>query len=181
MRLRSVWLALLALAACRPDEGATPRSSEGIVTEANATHAIVVVPRPGTRPDAKTPLAPVEPTTDPKSAEGARRVVEQFGSLIQLGRWDEARQMWSSADAAGSFERKLRVNQVTHIEAGEPREEEGAAGSIYVIVPIIVHSGAVSGLLSRMKANVILRRVNDVPGSTEAQRRWHIERVDWED
>jgi hypothetical protein len=25
---------------------------------------------------------------------------------------------------------------------------------------------------------VILRRVNDVPGSTEAQRRWHIERID---
>jgi hypothetical protein len=26
---------------------------------------------------------------------------------------------------------------------------------------------------------VILRRVNDVPGSTEPQRRWHIERIDW--
>jgi hypothetical protein len=26
---------------------------------------------------------------------------------------------------------------------------------------------------------VVLRRVNDVPGSTEAQRRWHIERIDW--
>jgi hypothetical protein len=25
----------------------------------------------------------------------------------------------------------------------------------------------------------ILRRVNDVPGSTEAQRHWHIERIDW--
>jgi hypothetical protein len=25
---------------------------------------------------------------------------------------------------------------------------------------------------------VVVRRVNDVPGSTEAQRRWHIERID---
>jgi hypothetical protein len=24
-----------------------------------------------------------------------------------------------------------------------------------------------------------LRRVNDVPGSTGEQRRWHIERIDW--
>jgi len=24
---------------------------------------------------------------------------------------------------------------------------------------------------------VILRRVNDVPGSTDQQRRWHIERI----
>jgi hypothetical protein len=30
----------------------------------------------------------------------------------------------------------------------------------------------------RRPANIILRRVNDVPGSTEAQRRWHIERVE---
>jgi len=30
-----------------------------------------------------------------------------------------------------------------------------------------------------MPAAVILRRVNDVPGSTERQRRWHIERIEW--
>jgi hypothetical protein len=30
----------------------------------------------------------------------------------------------------------------------------------------------------RVEAKMILRRVNDVPGSTEAQRRWHIERVE---
>ena len=31
----------------------------------------------------------------------------------------------------------------------------------------------------RRPADIILRRVNDVPGSTEAQRRWHIERIEW--
>jgi hypothetical protein len=31
----------------------------------------------------------------------------------------------------------------------------------------------------RRTATVTVRRVNDVPGSTEAQRRWHIERIDW--
>ena len=31
----------------------------------------------------------------------------------------------------------------------------------------------------RRKAEIVLRRVNDVPGSTETQRRWHIERVEW--
>ena len=30
----------------------------------------------------------------------------------------------------------------------------------------------------RGAADIILRRVNDVPGSTEEQRRWHIERID---
>jgi hypothetical protein len=33
----------------------------------------------------------------------------------------------------------------------------------------------------RRNADVVLRRVNDVPGSTEVQRRWHIERVEWKD
>jgi hypothetical protein len=27
-------------------------------------------------------------------------------------------------------------------------------------------------------ATITMRRVNDVPGSTEAQRRWHIERFE---
>jgi len=36
-----------------------------------------------------------------------------------------------------------------------------------------------SGESYRKPANVILRRINDVPGSTEEQRHWHIERVDW--
>jgi hypothetical protein len=27
-------------------------------------------------------------------------------------------------------------------------------------------------------ASIILRRVNDVPGSTEAERHWHIERIE---
>ena len=30
----------------------------------------------------------------------------------------------------------------------------------------------------RKRQWIILRRVNDVPGSTEAQRHWHIERID---
>jgi hypothetical protein len=50
----------------------------------------------------------------------------------------------------------------------------GAAGSIYVTVPVVFY-----GDKFRRAADVILRRVNDVPGSTEAQRRWHIERIDW--
>ena len=31
------------------------------------------------------------------------------------------------------------------------------------------------------RATAVVRRVNDVPGSTEAQRHWHIERIDWKE
>jgi hypothetical protein len=55
---------------------------------------------------------------------------------------------------------------------------EGAAGSIYITVPIVLY-GTLDGKKLHRSGNVILRRVNDVPGSTEAQRRWHIERIEW--
>ena len=46
-------------------------------------------------------------------------------------------------------------------------------------VPVIFYGKDAQGKDFRRAAEVILRRVNDVPGSTEAQRRWHIERIDW--
>jgi hypothetical protein len=45
-------------------------------------------------------------------------------------------------------------------------------------VPLTV-SGVLDGTRVSRQATAILRRVNDVPGSTEAQRHWHIERIDW--
>jgi hypothetical protein len=40
-------------------------------------------------------------------------------------------------------------------------------------------TGDLDGKHTTRSATAIVRRVNDVPGSTEAQRRWHIERIDW--
>ena len=58
-------------------------------------------------------------------------------------------------------------------------DPEGAAGSIYVSVPLTL-SGRKDGRAANRSARAVLRRVNDVPGSTEAQRHWHIERIDWD-
>ena len=65
------------------------------------------------------------------------------------------------------------------MEIGKPGDMEGAAGSSYVTVPVIFYGKTKTGGSFRRAADVILRRVNDVPGSTEAQRRWHIERIEW--
>ena len=48
-------------------------------------------------------------------------------------------------------------------------------------MPVIFYGDAKDGQPFRRPADVILRRVNDVPGSTEAQRRWHIERIEWKE
>jgi hypothetical protein len=54
---------------------------------------------------------------------------------------------------------------------------EGAAGSSYVAVPVRLHGRMKDGTPFRRRVEVTLRRVNDVPGSTEAQRRWHIRAI----
>ena len=163
--------AAAALAACnqapqqqRPSKSEHPASA--------ADEDVPPIPPPGTGPDARTPFGAPRPPIDPKSAEAAGQVVRQFGALIEQNRLDEAAKLWSNADAAATFTRKLKVPTRLHI--GEPGDAEGAAGSLYISVPVVF-----TGDTFRRRATVILRRVNDVPGSTDEERHWHIERIDW--
>ena len=167
---------MLALAACgRAADRQAPTKQPQADVASNV--AAPTVPPPGTGPDARTPLAPVKPAIDPKSTEAAEQVVERYGELIEQGRWVEARQLWTDPRAGAKFERRLRGDWTTHLETGSPGDLEGAAGSIYVTVPAIFYNDVESGQPSRLEADVVLRRVNDVPGSTAAQRIWHIERI----
>ena len=115
---------------------------------------------------------------DPKSVEAAGQVVQHYGALIEQGRWTGSRELWSSAELAKAFERNFRDDADVHMEIGELGEPEGAAGSIYLAEPVTFYGKTNGGSDYRRPANVILRRANDVPGSTEAQRRWHIERIE---
>jgi hypothetical protein len=63
-----------------------------------------------------------------------------------------------------------------HSEVGKPTGMEGAAGSSYITVPFRLYGTLKSGGSFNLVGPLTLRRVNDVPGSTEAQRRWHIEK-----
>lgn len=130
-------------------------------------------------PDDRTPLAEPTGPIDPKSAEAAGQVVQSFGALIEQRRFPEAERLWSDSARARQFSDALGPNDENHLEIGAPGDLEGAAGSIYVTVPVVFYGKATNGKDFRRGADVILRRVNDVPGSTEAQRRWHIERIDW--
>ena len=132
-----------------------------------------------TLPDDRTPLEEPTGPIDPKSAEAAGQVVQHYGALIEQGRWSESWKLWSDAEAAKAFDRNWRDDAEVHMEIGKPGDMEGAAGSSYVSVPAIFYGKTNAGQAFRRGATVILRRVNDVPGSTEAQRRWHIERVEW--
>jgi hypothetical protein len=156
------------------DEAAASNAATPIINEAKAAP-----PPPATGPDARTPLSEPSGPIDPKSVEAAGQVVQSYAALIEQGRWNEAHKLWGSEAAAKAFDANFLQLSAVHLEIGNLGEPEGAAGSIYVTVPVIFYGDLKDGQPYRRAAEVILRRVNDVPGSTEAQRRWHIERIDW--
>lgn len=130
-----------------------------------------VAPAAPQPPDAPKPLSEPKGAIDPTSVEAAGQVVQQFGGLLEQKRTEDAAKLWSDRGAAMAFAAKVAPG--THLEIGKLGAMEGAAGSIYTTVPVIFYAHG-----QRRPASIILRRANEVPGSTAEQRRWHIERID---
>ena len=130
---------------------------------------------PGGLPEDRTPLEEPQGAIDPKSAEAAGQVVQSYGALIEQGRWDEAERLWGDPARGRGVSDDLKRNREVHLQVGKPEVPEGAAGSIYVSVPVVLYGKRSDGREFSQSGEATLRRVNDVPGSTAAQRRWHID------
>jgi hypothetical protein len=189
MRLLATSVAAFACCACNQatddaviNNAAAAVASDAPVPPADGTQSVQanlseIVESNVSMPDDRTPLEEPHGPIDPKSAEGAGQVVQQYGALIEQGRWTESWKLWSSTDAAKRFDRNWREDAEVHMEIGKLGPPEGAAGSIYLSEPVVFYGQTKSGASFRRAATVTLRRVNDVPGSTEAQRRWRIESI----
>ena len=182
---------IIACSACRAersqpvnematDEAAAPASNDPIPAEPSLPPPDSIRPgEPGGLPDDRTPVE--EGTIDPKSAQGAGQVLQRFGGLLEQRRFAEARMLWSDggkasglseAEFVAAYEKYAEI----HSEVGAPGRMEGAAGSSYVDIPFRLYGTLKGGKAFNLVGPVTLRRVNDVPGSTEEQRRWHIYR-----
>lgn len=136
---------------------------------------------PGGLPDDRSLLS--EGAIDPKSAKGAGQLLQQFGGLLEQRKFGDAYRLWSDdgrasglseAQFAAAYDQYAEI----HSEVGKPGNSEGAAGSIYTDVPFRLYGKLKSGRSFNQLGTITLRRVNDVPGSTEEQRRWHIYKSD---
>lgn len=133
---------------------------------------------PGGLPDDRTPVA--EGPIDPKSAQGAAQVLQQYFALLESGEASKARTLWSNGDTPAEFANRLAQYREIHANIGAPGDSEGAAGSIYVEVPVQMYGRLRrDGKEFNARGTMTLRRVNDVPGSTAEQRRWHIYKADF--
>ena len=181
MKTSTILLLAASLLICgcgRPAKQEQPAAREQAVNNVSAA-APKSMAAPAAQSHQSAPLSEPKGPIDPKSAEAAGQVVQSFGALIEQNRWSEANALWGDLAAAAKFHASLANVADLHLEIGNPGDADGAAGSIYVTIPAIFYGDLKNGAEFRRSADVILRRVNDVPGSTEAQRRWHIERIDW--
>jgi hypothetical protein len=133
------------------------------------------------RPTQPVPPAPTarQPVLDPKSSRAAEQLVRNFAGLLASRNFDEAYMLLGpQAPPRRQFIAPFDGYRDLSVKVGAAGFQEGAAGSVYVSVPLSISGRNRGGSLTR-NADVVLRRVNDVPGSTEAQRHWHIQRLDW--
>jgi hypothetical protein len=109
--------------------------------------------------------------------------MQTYYALIGERRYPDAWKLWSqdgegSGMTADAFAKSFDVYDSYNANIGAPGTIEGAAGSLYVTVPVQIYGRRKSGEEVHALGQATLRRVNDVPGSTTEQREWHIFRID---
>ena len=173
--------ALLALAACSqqqvsPQNDVANTADVDLPATMPAPEAPLSPPppgQPGGLPDDRTPVS--EGKIDPKSTQGAGQVLQSYFALSEQGKFAEANKLWSD----GATRLDLAKYKEVHGNIGGPGEMEGAAGSSYVDYPVQIYGRARDGKEFNLRGTMTLRRVNDVPGSTDEQRKWHITKAEF--
>jgi len=156
--------------------GDTPTAG-GAASPAGAAASAEPSPPATAPPVASTSLA--EPGTAAiNTPQAAATAVETYFALLAAGRTRDAEALWGNPAQAAAFRREFAALGKYSAKVGTPGGIEGAAGSMYVTIPLrFIPAASAPNPRPRM-GEVVVRRVNDVPGSTAAQRRWHIERID---
>ncbi len=181
--LSAVAVAILAMAACGP--GAPPQAAPAPAKKSALPPPVEVGPpleppapgTPGGLPNDRTPVS--EAPFSEKSAQGAANVVQTYYALIGEKKFAQARRLWdhggeNSGMAEAAFARSFDVYSEYRGNVGAPGDIEGAAGSLYIEIPVQPYGRLKSGQPEYRIGIARLRRINDVEGSTEEQRRWHI-------
>jgi hypothetical protein len=129
-------------------------------------------------------LAATEPTTDvaqpasEKTEEAARKVVERYYAELNLGHYEVAYRLWRGGSPNGKslqdFTAGFADTAHASVETDAPTDGEGAAGSLYVTIPVKVTATLKDGTRQHYVGKYVMHRCNDVDGSTLEERRWHI-------
>ncbi len=200
-RLSLIAASLLILAACdsttepsEPEDAQTERSTENTAGQPESAGDAADTEQDATDTSANDGaaagsgigcadgFAPARLTPEAEKGEkGARNILLTWGRMIEEKRYGCAYAQFGDEAAAGmdlaAFERFFDDYRTITVGLGEGRVE-GAAGSLYYRVPITISGARELGGPGTRNGEVTLRRVNDVPGASAEQLRWHIS--DWD-
>jgi hypothetical protein len=106
------------------------------------------------------------------------RVIETYYGAIRDRNYALAYHQWSdggrsSGKTLDAFAAGFANTEDVQAVPGPPGRVEGAAGSRYLEVPVIVIAHTRSGATQRFRGSYTLRRTV-VDGATEEQRQWHL-------
>lgn len=130
--------------------------------------------------DAPHAEAPADAAIDPESPRGAKRVAETYFSFLEQRRAEQAYALWTGMGAGSGMDMERFAGGFDaysdyRAEVGEPGRIEGAAGSLYIDIPVEISGRMAADNSEFSRQGVItLKRSNDVPGATEEQRQWRI-------
>jgi len=186
-RLISTALALgLLLAACDREAGS---GNQAVPTkEAEPRDVSPITPVAPVAPEAPADRPGLSPPALTQEAErgekGARNLLLSFARAIELREFGLAWALLSPADKARWSKTAFAnmFDDLGKITVAVPGGTMGAAaGSSYYDAPITITANDKDGRPVRVEGKAVVRRVNDVPGATEAQLRWHFETLmlDW--
>lgn len=127
-------------------------------------------------------LATVAVPAADKTPAAARAVIRRYYDAIDRGRYRAAWLAWDRGGAASgqsyaAFAHGFARTRHVRVTTGAPTDGDGAAGSVFVTIPVTLTATLKDGTPQRFRGSYVLRRVNDVPGATPTQLRWHIDSV----
>ncbi|WP_254703118.1 MULTISPECIES: hypothetical protein [Sphingomonas] len=123
----------------------------------------------------KTPGCSVDPRSDAAAAEVIRRYYSAINAHDYATAWTQWGQDGRPGQRFADFRKGFAHTRSTHVSIGTMPPSEGAAGSIYATVPVTVEAQLDDGRRQRFAGQYVVRRVNDVPGASAEQLRWHID------
>jgi hypothetical protein len=130
---------------------------------------------PAAKPAAKAE-APPSPLTvpAPSASRDPAEVLLAWAGAMSLKQWDAGYLYWENKGAGTGMnldQFKAHWGRLSNPEFEvHPGVNEGAAGSLYYTAPVVLIDGK-----ARIDGEVVLRRVNDVPGASAEDLRWHVE------
>ncbi len=117
-----------------------------------------------------------------QSAQAGADVVRRYYAAIDRRDFGAAYRLWgeegqASGQSRTAFSRGFSHTSSAQVAIGTVGEPHGAAGSVYLTVPVTVRSRLEDGTRQRFAGTYTLRR-SAVPSAPAADRQWHIQSAD---